>query len=82
MSKPSRVHWVGLQVLIPPSVHSALMLSHARNVHTYGYKHSSMKCKLVADYPTFLTYMTLAKVRDSASSGKNKHYAHTVLNGL
>ena len=56
----------------PPSVHSALMLGHARNVHTYGYKHkhSGMAWKLVAGYLTFLTSKTLAKFGDT----KKQHW--------
>lgn len=67
MNRPSRVHRVGLQALPrPPSVHSALMLGHARNVHTYRYKHKhlGMAWKLVAGYLTFLTWKTLANFGD------------------
>ena len=77
MNRPSRVHWVGLQALHwPPSVHSALMLGHARNVHTYGYKHkhSGTAWKLVAGYLTFQTWKTSANIGVWSSPEKLKHW--------
>lgn len=77
MNGPSRVHWVGLQALHwPPSVLSALMLGHARNVHTYGYKHkhSGTAWNLVAGYLTFLTWKTSANIRVWSSPEKLKRW--------
>ena len=87
MKWPSRVHWVDLQALHwLPSVHSAPMLGHARNVHTYGYKHKhlGMAWKLVAGYLTFLTWKTLAKFGDGCLPEKSQHcfFCSNALNDL
>lgn len=68
MNWPARVHWVGLQAFSwPPSVHSTLLPGHARNVHTYRHKHSGTAWKLVAGYPTFLTWVKSGPQNDKTT---------------